>query len=65
MSNIEILHTIYDLKPHEYDKGFKLADRIEDSTIKNQALQFLRQLKMLAHSAFGSYCQEHYVAGWS
>lgn len=65
MNDLEIVKAIYELKPHEYDKGFKMADNIEGSSMKNQALQFLRQLKMLANSSFGSYCQEHYVEGWS
>lgn len=65
MNDLEIVKAIYELRPHEYDKGFKMVDDIEGSSMKNQALRFLTQLKMLAHSAFGSYCQEHYVVGWS
>lgn len=65
MNDQNILYTIYDLKPHQYVKGFEMAEHIEKQSIKDIALSFLRQLKLLAHSSFGSYCQEHYVSGWS
>lgn len=65
MNDLNILFEIYDLKPYEYHKGYKMSERIENQSIKQQALSFLEQLKILEHSTFGSYCYEHYVSGWS
>lgn len=65
MNDQNILYAIYDLKPHQYVKGFEMAKRIEKQSIKDIALSFLRQLRLLDNSSFGEYCYNHYESGWS